>query len=129
MQSADNVVQKSLHANPVSESPKGTSIERTDVNGNYEPSNCVWLPSEKQNANRRCSATPTQAEPKLKTVIEKEAKNLPSIRFRAQQLEDLETLVEQDHEESMSSLVRRAVDEFLDRKKTAGIADSGLVLR
>jgi Arc/MetJ-type ribon-helix-helix transcriptional regulator len=46
-----------------------------------------------------------------------EAKNLTGIRFRPQQLEDLKKLVEQDREASVSSLVRRAVDEFLEKKK------------
>lgn len=31
--------------------PKG-SIERIDVNGNYEPSNCVWIPKADQALNR-----------------------------------------------------------------------------
>lgn len=29
------------------------SIERVDVNGNYEPSNCIWLPIKLQSKNRR----------------------------------------------------------------------------
>jgi hypothetical protein len=29
------------------------SIERKDVNGNYEPSNCSWIPSSEQNFNKR----------------------------------------------------------------------------
>lgn len=29
------------------------SIERKDVNGNYEPGNCVWLLKSQQSANRR----------------------------------------------------------------------------
>jgi hypothetical protein len=29
------------------------SIERSNVDGNYEPSNCVWIPFVKQAANRR----------------------------------------------------------------------------
>jgi hypothetical protein len=33
--------------------PKGYSIERIDVNGNYEPSNCKWLPFFEQSKNRR----------------------------------------------------------------------------
>ena len=32
--------------------PKG-SVERVDVDGNYDPSNCVWLPKRLQSANRR----------------------------------------------------------------------------
>jgi hypothetical protein len=31
----------------------GFSIERVDNNGNYEPSNCVWLPIRMQSKNRR----------------------------------------------------------------------------
>lgn len=33
--------------------PTGHSIERQDVNGNYEPSNCIWIPKKAQAANRR----------------------------------------------------------------------------
>jgi hypothetical protein len=29
------------------------SIERKDVNGNYEPDNCTWIPLKEQNSNRR----------------------------------------------------------------------------
>lgn len=29
------------------------TIERLEVNGNYEPGNCVWLPRPQQSANRR----------------------------------------------------------------------------
>lgn len=32
-------------------SPKH-SVERRDVNGNYEPANCLWLPIEEQARNR-----------------------------------------------------------------------------
>ena len=35
------------------EKPEGASIERIDVNGNYEPSNCTWLPKRYQSKNRR----------------------------------------------------------------------------
>ena len=33
--------------------PDGYSIERHDVNGNYEPFNCSWIPLGKQSGNRR----------------------------------------------------------------------------
>ena len=29
------------------------TIEREDVNGNYEPSNCTWIPAALQSVNRR----------------------------------------------------------------------------
>lgn len=34
---------------------KGLSIERKDVNGNYCPDNCCWIPKNEQSKNRRTS--------------------------------------------------------------------------
>ncbi|HEY1895138.1 MAG TPA: hypothetical protein VGG62_02650 [Terracidiphilus sp.] len=33
--------------------PGRYSIERVDVNGHYEPTNCIWLPMSEQSKNRR----------------------------------------------------------------------------
>lgn len=33
--------------------PEGGSIERNDVNGDYEPGNCRWIPKPMQSRNRR----------------------------------------------------------------------------
>jgi hypothetical protein len=35
------------------ECPPDYSLERIDVNGNYEPSNCKWIPRLEQYDNRR----------------------------------------------------------------------------
>ena len=32
---------------------EGLSLERIDVNGNYEPSNCSWIPFSEQQKNKR----------------------------------------------------------------------------
>lgn len=41
--------------NDMGECPDGYSIERIDVNGHYEPSNCKWIPLHHQGKNRRKS--------------------------------------------------------------------------
>lgn len=33
--------------------PKGYTLERLDVNGDYDPSNCVWADRKAQSVNRR----------------------------------------------------------------------------
>jgi hypothetical protein len=39
--------------NDLGEAAPGTSIERVDVNGNYEPSNCKWIERSLQCKNKR----------------------------------------------------------------------------
>ena len=35
------------------ERPEGHTLEREDVNGDYTPENCIWLPAKKQGSNKR----------------------------------------------------------------------------
>ena len=34
---------------------QGLTIERVNVDGNYEPANCTWIPQSEQVKNRRCT--------------------------------------------------------------------------
>jgi hypothetical protein len=45
--------------------PPGCTIERKNVNGHYEPSNCCWLPADKQSANRRPASEWSRRSPAL----------------------------------------------------------------
>jgi len=49
--------------------PKG-SIERQDVDGNYTPHNCVWLPRRLQSANRRVVLKSRERQSQLLLEVE-----------------------------------------------------------
>jgi hypothetical protein len=47
------------------ECPAGYSIDREDVNGNYEPNNCRWIPMPEQAATKRTAIRKREQEPTI----------------------------------------------------------------
>lgn len=56
---------------------EGMSIERLDVNGNYCPENCTWIPKNQQNRNKRNTI---RIEYKGKTYTLKEISEITHIK-------------------------------------------------
>lgn len=63
------------------EAPNNYSIERIDVDGNYCPENCKWIPENKQQINRRKVTEYKEIDfNELKTMIEENPELLNQIR-------------------------------------------------
>jgi hypothetical protein len=66
------------------------TIERIDVNGNYEPNNCTWIPSKDQAKNRR--TTVWYRGKCLKDACKEAGISYAKVRVQFRKGEDLDTL-------------------------------------
>ena len=68
--------------------PGGMSIERINVNGNYEPSNCKWATAKEQTRNRRCTLQAVYKSTKMSLSEAAERSGIPYrvLRERKQRL-------------------------------------------
>jgi hypothetical protein len=55
---------------------KGLTIERIDVNGHYEPTNCMWLPNELQSKNKRDNRPVIRSDGKRYALVADAARDM-----------------------------------------------------
>ena len=67
----------------------GLSIERIDVNGNYEKSNCKWIPMSEQPKNTRRTAKAEMRKQILKEIRPERSDHSGSDLLKASQVADL----------------------------------------
>lgn len=90
---------------------RGLSLERIDVNGNYEPENCTWIPPSEQPSNtRRCLRLTYKGETKiLKHWAEQFGHSPKLVGNRLKRGWSLEKALLTPLDERMSRLGRRRV--------------------
>jgi hypothetical protein len=63
--------------------PENCTIDRIDVNGNYEPGNCRWVPAHIQSRNKTTARIITLNGQSLSLIEWSEHLNIPYSRIRA----------------------------------------------